>query len=84
MSNQPLVSIVIPVYNGNNYLKQAIDSALAQIYPRVEVLVINDGSTDYGVTEQTALSYGERIRLFFQTQRRGGFSSKFGVAGNAW
>ena len=52
---QPLVSIVIPVYNGSNYMREAIDSALAQTYERVEVIVVNDGSTDD--TEQIALSY---------------------------
>ena len=73
MSIQPLVSIVIPVYNGGNYLRQAIDSALNQTYPGVEVLVINDGSTDHGVTEQIALSYGNQIRYF--SKPNGGVAS---------
>ncbi|MCT4592693.1 MAG: glycosyltransferase [Anaeromicrobium sp.] len=60
--NNPLVSIVIPVYNGGNYLREAIDSALAQTYENCEVLVINDGSNDNGLTEKIALSYGEKIR----------------------
>ena len=54
----PLVSIIIPVYNGANFLAQAIDSALSQTYDNIEILVINDGSTDNGATEQIALSYG--------------------------
>ncbi len=41
---QALVSIVIPVYNGANYLRQAIDSALGQTYPRIEVIVVNEES----------------------------------------
>lgn len=68
---QPLVSIVIPVYNGSNYMREAIDSALAQTYERVEVIVVNDGSTDD--TEQIALSYGEQIRYF--RKENGGVSS---------
>ena len=60
----PLVSIVIPVYNGANYLREAIDSALNQTYPNCEILVINDGSDDGGETERAALSYGDRIRYF--------------------
>lgn len=60
----PRVSIVIPVYNGANYLREAIDSALAQTWPNVEVVVVNDGSTDGGATEAIARSYGERIRYF--------------------
>lgn len=60
----PAVSIVIPVYNGSDYLGQAIDSALEQTYPNVEVLVVNDGSDDNGRTRETALAYGDRIRYF--------------------
>jgi len=67
----PLVSIVIPVYNGENYLKDAIDSALAQTYGNVEILVVNDGSADR--TEEIALSYGDRIRYF--TKENGGVST---------
>ncbi|MEI6145322.1 MAG: glycosyltransferase [Methylococcales bacterium] len=45
MSN-PLISIIIPVYNGERYLTEAIESALAQSYKHFELLIINDGSTD--------------------------------------
>jgi glycosyltransferase involved in cell wall biosynthesis len=58
----PLVSIVIPVYNGSNYLREAIDSAIAQTYKNLEIIVVNDGSTDN--TEEIALSYGDKIRYF--------------------
>ena len=64
MGYRPLVSIVIPVYNGSDYLREAVDSALAQTYPNVEVLVVNDGSDDGGRTEGIALSYGDGIRYF--------------------
>lgn len=70
---RPLVSIVIPVYNGANYLNEAIDSAIAQTYDHIEVLVINDGSNDNGATERIALSYGDRIHYF--RKENGGVSS---------
>ena len=73
LSKQPKVSIIIPVYNGSNYLKEAIDSALAQTYPNCEVLVVNDGSCDEGKTETIALSYGDRIRYF--KKENGGVAS---------
>lgn len=60
--NAPKVSIIIPVYNGSNFLHEAINSALAQTYQNLEVIVVNDGSNDAGETERIALSYGERIR----------------------
>jgi hypothetical protein len=69
----PLVSIVIPVYNGANYLREAIDSALAQTYNNCEVIVVNDGSIDNGTTESIALSYGDRIRYF--SKENGGVGS---------
>ncbi|MBB3900233.1 glycosyltransferase [Roseococcus suduntuyensis] len=55
------VSIIIPVYNGADYLRQAIDSALAQDHPDTEVVVVNDGSSDGGATDAIARSYGARI-----------------------
>lgn len=64
MTFHPLVSIIIPVYNGAEYLRDALDSALKQNYPFCEVLVVNDGSDDGGETERIALSYGSAIRYF--------------------
>ena len=55
------VTIMIPVYNGSNYLKAAIESALAQTYKNKEVVVVNDGSTDDGKTAAIAKSFGNKI-----------------------
>lgn len=59
MSDRPLVSVVIPCYKQAEYLPAAVDSALAQTYSPVEVIVVNDGSPDD--TEKVALGYGDRI-----------------------
>ena len=61
---RPLITILIPVYNGANYLREAIDSALGQTYENCEVIVVNDGSKDGGQTRRIAQSYGTRIRYF--------------------
>lgn len=76
---QPLVSIVIPVYNGADYLKETIESALAQTYEHVEVIVVNDGSTDQGATAAIANRFGDRIRYF--EKENGGVSTalNFGI-----
>ena len=73
MAASPKVSIVIPVYNGSDYLREAIDSALAQSWRNVEVIVVNDGSDDGGKTEEIARSYGERLRYF--RKENGGVAS---------
>ena len=70
---KPLVSIVIPVYNGSNFLAEAIDSALAQTYKNIEIVVVNDGSKDDGATEKVALSYGDKIKYY--PKPNGGVSS---------
>ncbi|MBW2174032.1 MAG: glycosyltransferase, partial [Deltaproteobacteria bacterium] len=61
MEFTPKVSIVIPVFNGSNYLSEAIDSALAQTYKNIEVIVVNDGSSDNGATDEIARSFGVKI-----------------------
>lgn len=75
----PLISIIIPVYNGSNYVSQAIDSALAQTYKNIEIIVVNDGSRDDGATEKTVLSYGDKVRYF--KKENGGVSTalNFGI-----
>jgi glycosyltransferase involved in cell wall biosynthesis len=76
-NNQPLVSVIIPVYNGENYLAEAIESALAQTYQPLEILVINDGSTDN--TEEIAKSFLPSIRYYFQAKSGQGEALNKGI-----
>lgn len=76
--SNPKVSIVIPVYNGANYLQLAIDSALAQTYDNTEIIVVNDGSSDNGLTDKIAKSYGNKIRYY--KKENGGVSTALNFA----
>lgn len=60
----PLISVIIPCYNGQQYISEAIDSVLRQTYPNVEVIVVNDGSTDRSA--EILSGYGDKITVVSQ------------------
>ncbi|OYP35780.1 glycosyltransferase family 2 protein, partial [Rhodopirellula sp. MGV] len=62
MGISPLVSIVIPCFNAESYIAEAIESVLAQSYPHVEVVVVDDGSTDSSL--EVIKSFGDRVRWY--------------------
>jgi len=65
----PLVSLVVPIYNTSAYLRQCLDSLVHQTYPHLEIICIDDGSTDHSL--DIALSYDKdpRVRVISQTNR---------------
>lgn len=71
MSAMPGVSIVIPNYNYAQFVGEAIDCALAQTHPEVEVIVVDDGSSDD--SRAVIESYGDRIKTVFK--ENGGHAS---------
>jgi glycosyltransferase involved in cell wall biosynthesis len=66
---KPLVSIAITCFNRGRFIRQCINSALAQTYPNVEVVVVDDGSTDE--TIDILKEYGDSIRFECLGQNRG-------------
>ena len=72
------VSIIIPAYNGDRYIEEAIASVLAQTYTDYEIIVVDDGSTDN--TPQIVKQYGEQIKYFSQTNQGVAASRNLGLA----
>ena len=64
---KPLVSVVIPVWNGERYLKQAIESILAQNFSDFELIVIDDGSTDGSANIAAWYTHDQRVSVRTQT-----------------
>ena len=58
--SRPLVSCIVPVFNGADYLEEALESVFSQSYRPVEIIVVDDGSTD--ATPNILESYGDRIQ----------------------
>src|SRR5262245_48814013 len=63
----PSISIVVPCYNGALYLRETLESALAQTVPPLEVIVVDDGSTDDSVA--IARSFGNAVRVVCQQNK---------------
>jgi glycosyltransferase involved in cell wall biosynthesis len=70
--NQPKISVLMPVYNGGKYIREAIDSVLNQTFVDFELIVVNDGSTD-DTQDQLNTYHDSRIRVF--NQKNGGVSA---------
>lgn len=71
----PLISVVVPVYNGSNFIKEALNSLINQTYKNLEILVINDGSTDNGLTKNAVAPFLSDSRIKYIEKPNGGVSS---------
>lgn len=69
MTTAPLVSVIVPAFNAQDYIQETLDSILAQTYPNLEVIVVDDGSTDH--TAQIVESYGSRVFYIIQDNSGG-------------
>ena len=61
---EPLVSVIIPFYNGVGWLEEAVESVFLQNYPNIEIIVVNDGSKED--VSQFLQKYGDRIKYYYQ------------------
>jgi glycosyltransferase involved in cell wall biosynthesis len=76
-NESPLVSVVITVFNGEKYLREAIESVLAQTYNPYEIILIDDGSTDN--SGEIAKSFASELRYFYQENRGQGTALNRGI-----
>lgn len=67
METRALVSVIIPTYNGSRFIVQAVDSVLAQTYQPIELIVVDDGSTDN--TASVLAPYRSRIHYVYQSNQ---------------
>jgi glycosyltransferase involved in cell wall biosynthesis len=70
MTEQPLVSVIIPCYNHGNYIQETIDSILQQSYKNIEIIIIDDGSDDIHTLE--VLNSFHDSKISFLHQKNGG------------
>ena len=73
MNSAPLISIIVPAYNVEKYIKTCLDSIIIQTYSNFEVIVINDGSTDQ--TEKILNEYESNPKIRIFSQKNGGLSA---------
>lgn len=81
MVRQALVSIVIPAYNSADFIRETLDSCLAQTYKHIELIVIDDGSSDE--TVEIMQSYGDKVHLIQQRNSGPAIARNTGIANAA-
>jgi glycosyltransferase involved in cell wall biosynthesis len=74
---QPLISCIVPVFNGEHYLGEALESILNQTYRPLEIIVADDGSTDG--TAAIAARYGTQVRYLWQSNSGPGAARNLGL-----
>jgi glycosyltransferase involved in cell wall biosynthesis len=74
----PLISCIVPVFNGERYLQEAVDSILGQTYGPLEAIVVDDGSTDG--TRAVVEVYGGRVHYLYQANAGHAVARNVGVA----
>lgn len=69
--NQPLVSVVVPCYNHGHYLAEAVDSVLKQTWQGLEIIIVNDGSTDPATNQILKTFQRPKTRILHLPNNRG-------------
>ena len=78
MTNNNLVSVLVPVYNSEKYLKECLNSVLSQTYENIEIIVIDDGSDDSSL--DILKNFSDKIKIFTQKNQGLATSLNFGIS----
>lgn len=73
MNKQSLISVIIPVYNVEKYLKICLESVVNQTYKNLEIIIVNDGSTDNSLNIMNKYKSDKRVKIY--SKENGGLSS---------
>ncbi len=76
--NSPLISVILPTYNGSKYLREALDSVFAQTHTRFEVIIIDNGSVDD--TLKTLSEYHGKLKVLSESRKGVAFARNTGIA----
>ena len=76
----PLVSVVLATYNGERFLKQQLDSVINQTYPNLEIIVVDDGSSDNTINILNEYAIRYRNVSVFKNEKNLGFVKNFDKA----
>jgi len=80
-SKENIVSIIIPAYNAEKYLEETIASALASSYPHLEIIIVNDGSTDNTQQIITKITNQEtKVKAYLQKNQGVSVARNFGIS----
>jgi len=77
VESMPFISVIVPVYNCEDYLAEAINSVLNQHYPRIEIIVVDDGSTDGSA--EAAKHFQSKARYVYQPRSGAGAARNRGI-----
>jgi glycosyltransferase involved in cell wall biosynthesis len=81
MRLSPLVSIVIPNYNSDQFLSETLESVLSSNYPEFEIVVVDDGSTDQSklILEEWKIRFPGKISVFYQANQGPSIARNYGI-----
>ncbi|QQS47673.1 MAG: glycosyltransferase family 2 protein [Acidobacteriota bacterium] len=80
-ANCPKISVILPAYNAEKYISEAIESVLNQTWPNLELIVVDDGSTDG--TAGIVRSFGDQVRYLYQSNARQAAARNNGIKHSA-